>query len=50
MVLRVTIVSAGLAADAKELEAARALVACLGNVDAAETIRKTGLDAISQKR
>lgn len=49
-VQRVTVFSAGLAAGAKEPEAAKALIACLGGVDAAETIRKTGLDPISAKR
>ncbi|WP_066715990.1 MULTISPECIES: substrate-binding domain-containing protein [Hyphomicrobiales] len=49
-VQRVTVFSAGLAAGAKETEAAKALIACLGGVDAAETIRKTGLDPVSAKR
>ncbi|MFJ5370698.1 substrate-binding domain-containing protein, partial [Bosea sp. CER48] len=49
-VQRVTIFSAGLAAGAKEPEAAKALIACLGSADAAPTIRKTGLDPIPAKK
>ena len=49
-VQRVTVFSAGLAAGAKETEAAKALIACLGGTDAAETIRKTGLDPIPAKK
>ena len=48
-VQRVTVFSAGLAAGAKEPQAAKALIACLGGADAAETIRKTGLDPIPAK-
>lgn len=48
-VQRITVFSAGLAAGAKEPEAAKALIACLGGADAAETIRKTGLDPIPAK-
>lgn len=48
-VQRITVFSAGLAAGAKEPEAAKALIACLGGADSAETIRKTGLDPIPAK-
>ena len=48
-VQRVTVFSAGLAAGAKEPQAAKALIACLGAPEAAETIRKTGLDPIPPK-
>lgn len=49
-VQRVTIFSAGLAAGAKQPEAAKALIACLGATDAAETIRKTGLEPLPAKK
>lgn len=48
-VQRITVFSAGLAAGATEPEAAKALIACLGGANAAETIRKTGLDPIPAK-
>lgn len=48
-VQKVTIFSAGLAAKAKDINAAKALIACLGGGDAAPTIRKTGLVPISEK-
>lgn len=49
-VQKVTIFSAGIASGAKEPDAAKALIACLGGTDAAETIRKTGLDPIPAKK
>ena len=48
-VQRVTVFSAGLATGAKEPQAAKALIACLGGPEASETIRKTGLDLIPVK-
>ncbi|MCP4559884.1 MAG: ABC transporter substrate-binding protein [Bosea sp.] len=48
-VQKVTIFSAGLAASAKEINAAKALIACLGGADAAPTIRKTGLFPVPGK-
>lgn len=48
-VQRVTVFSAGLATGAKEPQAAKALIACLGGPEASETIRKTGLDPIPVK-
>jgi len=44
---RVTVFSAGLAAGAKEPDAARALMECLGSPAAAPTIAKTGLDPVT---
>jgi len=46
---KVTIFSAGLAASAKEKNAVKALIACLGGADAAPIIRKSGLFPISAK-
>jgi molybdate transport system substrate-binding protein len=48
-VQRVTVFSAGLAAGAKEPEAAKKLIACLGSPEAAPVIRKTGLEPLPQK-
>lgn len=48
-VQRVTIFSAGIAKGAKEPEAAKQLIACLGSQEAAPTIRKTGLDPVPAK-
>ena len=48
-VQKVTIFSAGLAAGARDISAAKALIACLGGADAAPTIRKSGLDPIPAK-
>lgn len=48
-VQKVTIFSAGLAAGAKDISAAKALIACLGGADAAPIIRKSGLDPIPPK-
>jgi molybdate transport system substrate-binding protein len=48
-VQKVTIFSAGIAAGSKQPDAARSLIACLGSVEAAPTIRKTGLDPIPEK-
>jgi molybdate transport system substrate-binding protein len=48
-VQRVTIFSAGLAAGAKEPEAAKKLIACLGGPEAAPAIKKTGLEPIPAK-
>lgn len=49
-VQKVTVFSAGLAANAKHPEAAKALISCLGSTEAAPTIRKTGLDPIPPKQ
>lgn len=48
-VQRVTIFSAGIAAGAKEPEAAKKLIACLGSAEAAPTISKTGLEPLPPK-
>ena len=48
-VQRVTVFSAGLAAGAKQPEAAKKLIACLGSAEAAPAIRKTGLEPIPAK-
>ena len=43
---RVTIFSAGLAANAKKPDAAKALIACLAGPAAAPAISKSGLDPV----
>jgi molybdate transport system substrate-binding protein len=48
-VQRVTVFSAGLSSSAKEPEAAKKLIACLGSSEAAPVISKTGLEPIPAK-
>jgi len=46
---RVTVFSAGIAAGAKEPDAARALIACLAAPEAAPTITKSGLEPVAAR-